>query len=99
MQSKSVRVIATLKAKPEKIHELRALLSSLIEPTRAEAGCLMYELWHNQADDTDFRFIEHWASSEALQNHFDTPHIKTALSQLPDLLVGELDLRQYGLVS
>ena len=40
MSGKSLRVVAHLVAKPDKVTELRDLLASLITPTRAEPGCI-----------------------------------------------------------
>lgn len=98
MPQPMVHLIATLKAKPGRSDELRSLLTALIEPTRAEPGCLMYELWHSKDDENVFKFVEKWSSQEALRAHFDTPHIKSALSRLPDLLAADLDLRHHELV-
>ena len=44
MGQDSLRVIATVKARSEKVDELRALLMGLIAPTRQEPGCITYEL-------------------------------------------------------
>lgn len=98
MSSKSVRVIATVVAKEGKSEDLANLLRSLINPTRAEPGCHRYELWRNRDNSNEFRFVEEWASPEALDTHFGTPHIKNALSRLPEVIVGELDLRKYHLI-
>ncbi|TNF73803.1 MAG: antibiotic biosynthesis monooxygenase, partial [Acidobacteria bacterium] len=44
MASDTLRVVARLVAKPDKVDELRTLLTGLLEPTRAEPGCISYEL-------------------------------------------------------
>lgn len=98
MESGGVRVVATLVAQPGKAEELGSVLRELIEPSNAEHGCRRYELWQNEADEHEFRFIEEWNSEEALAAHFETPHLTTGLSRLPDLLAGELDLRKYKLL-
>jgi quinol monooxygenase YgiN len=43
----TLRVVAHLKARPEKIDETREALMSMIEQTRAEEGCIVYELMQN----------------------------------------------------
>ena len=98
MGSNGVRVVATLVAQAGKVEELGELLRGLIEPTHAEAGCRRYELWQNEADDTEFRFIEEWDSEEALAAHLQTPHLTAGLGRLPELLAGDLDLRKYRLL-
>lgn len=99
MPSSTVRVIATVIARDGKANQLASVLRSLIKPTHEELGCKRYELWQNEANPNEFRFVEEWESPEALDAHFGTPHIKDALSKLPDLIAGELDLRKYRLVA
>lgn len=98
MSGKSLRVVARLVAKPDKVTELRDLLASLITPTRAEPGCIAYELLQNQENPTEFTFVEEWTSGSALDDHFATDHVKDVLSKAPDLLAAELDLRKYDFI-
>lgn len=98
MPSSTVRVIATVIARDGKADQLASLLRSLIKPTREERGCKRYELWQNETNSNEFRFVEEWESPQALDAHFATSHIKDALGKLPDLIAGELDLRKYRLV-
>jgi quinol monooxygenase YgiN len=93
-----VRVVVRLKAKPEKASELRDLLIGLLAPTRQESGCIAYELLQNQEDRTDLVFVEEWRDGAALDAHFETDHIRSALDKLPELLAEELDVRRYMLV-
>lgn len=98
MPEGTLRVVARLKAKPEKASELRALLMGLLAPTRQESGCITYELLQNEEDPTELNFVEEWQDGKALDAHFETDHIRNALARLPDLLAEELDLRRYRLV-
>jgi quinol monooxygenase YgiN len=98
MAEETLKVIAHIRARPEKIEEMRAMLTGLVEPTRAEAGCLRYELLHNTADPTDFTFVEEWRDDSALESHFSTEHIKAALARFQELAAEPLDLRRYRAV-
>jgi quinol monooxygenase YgiN len=98
MPDHSVRVIATFLAQPGKAAALAAHLAQLIEPTRAEEGCLRYELWQSETDVQEFRFVEEWTSADALAAHLQTPHILSGREGLSELLAGELDIRTYRLV-
>ena len=91
----SVRVVARLIAKPDKIEPLKAALLSLIEPTRKEAGCKSYELLVNSADPTDFTFVEEWESAAALDAHMKAPHVGAALSGAADWFGAPPDIRRY----
>lgn len=83
-------VVATMRAKPGKEQEVRALLESLIEPTLAEDGNHTYALHQGAADPAVFIFYENWTSQAHLDAHLGTPHLAAALPQIPDLLDGDL---------
>lgn len=63
MSNQTIRVVARIVAIAEKVDEVRAILMELIEPTCQEEGCIKYELLENQADSTDFTFVEEWSSN------------------------------------
>jgi quinol monooxygenase YgiN len=81
------------------VNELESILSSLVEPTRKEPGCISYTLLQNNQDPTDFTLIEEWQSNTALETHFATKHFKEALVKLPSLIAAEPDIQKYHLVS
>jgi quinol monooxygenase YgiN len=95
----TLRVIARIKARPGKVNELLLVLSSLVEPTRKEPGCVSYRLLQNNQDSTDFVFVEEWQSGAALESHFATKHFKDALVSLPNLIAAEPDIQRYHLVN
>ncbi len=98
MPNNSVRVVARFKALPDKANDVGAVLTTLIEPTRKEAGCVLYELWQNRADETDFTFVEEWESDAALDAHAASPHLKDAAAKLHGLILPAPDVRRYSLV-
>lgn len=98
MAEDTLRVIARVQPRPGKANELLSVLSSLVEPTRKEPGCLSYKLLQNNEDPTDFTLIEEWQSNTALESHFATKHFKDALTKLPNLVAAEPDIRRYHLV-
>lgn len=56
------------------------MLNALVELGRRtreeEPGCLDYAMTPDPADERRIRVYEHWASQQALDEHFTTPHIK-----------------------
>lgn len=99
MTSITVRVVAHLKARPDKIEETREALTALIAPTRGEAGCILYELLQNNADATDFTFYEEWTSNAALDAHLESVHIRTLQSKADELFAAPPDIRRYTLLA
>lgn len=94
----AIRVVAHLTSKPETIDETRAALEGFIEPTRAEAGCIYYELMQNNDDPTDFTFVEEWESNETLNAHLESPHITAFKQRAGDLLSSDPDIRRYTFI-
>ncbi len=94
----NLRVVAHLTAKPDTIELTREVLLGLIEPTRAESGCIMYELHQNAADPTDLTFIEEWTDDAALDAHLQTTHIAEAIEKLSHTLAEPPDIRRYKLI-
>ena len=94
----TVRVVAHITAKPENIDATRELLTTLILPTRIELGCITYQLFQNEADPTDFTFIEEWTSDEDLNSHLQSDHLKQVAAEGANLFAAPPDIRRYKLV-
>jgi len=99
MSTETLRVVAHLIARPDKIDETRDALSALIAPTRAEDGCIVYELMQNAADPTDFTFVEEWSTNAALDAHLQTDHLKLVQAKAEELLAAPPDIRRYTRVA
>lgn len=95
----SLRVVARIKAKPENVAEVRALLLGLVEPTRKESGCITYELLQNRDDPTDFTFIEEWESDAAFAGHRASDHIKALGPKLQSIVVEVPEIRTYSVIT
>jgi quinol monooxygenase YgiN len=93
MSKSTLRVVARLVSQADKVEEFKAILTTLRDPTRKEAGYISYELTQNTADPTDFTFIEEWASQEALDAHMKTAHIADALGKAAPLFASPPDIR------
>lgn len=90
-----LHVTARFVAKPDQIDALHVLLTGLLNPTRAEDGCLRYELLRNQAAPAEFMMVECWRDRAALDTHLATPDLEHAKSQFDALLVEPLDLKLW----
>ncbi len=99
MPNNKLRVVAHITAKADTVQETKEVLTGLIEPTRAEDGCVTYELLQNNNDPTDFTFVEEWSNNEALDAHLNSPHLGSALPRLSDLLAAPPDIRRYTLIA
>jgi len=75
-----LNVVAVLVAKPGAEGIVAAALHDLVVPTRAEAGCLSYEVFTSAVSPQTFVAIERWRSQEDLDAHQLTPHVRAALA-------------------
>lgn len=71
----SLTIVANIKANPDQIDLLRAELEKLVPVTRAEAGCIRYDLHRDNDNPAHFMFYETWESRELWQIHMNAPHL------------------------
>lgn len=90
-----IKVMATLIAKSDKVAETSAALSSLVAPTREEAGCISYELFQSDDDPTEFVTIEEWDDQASIDAHMGSDHIAAALAAAPDILAADPKITNY----
>lgn len=96
MSDQKVHVIAIFVAAAGKEHELEQLLSSLVEPTRREAGCLRYDLMRGLPGESgDFVFVEEWESEAALDAHSQSVHIQEVGPKVAPLLGAPANIGRY----
>ena len=68
-------VIARLKAKDGSEEKLGAMLRALVAPTRAEKGCINYDLHRSHDDLGLFIFYENWETRPLWDDHMKSPHL------------------------
>ena len=79
MDKETAHIVAHVVAREGEEARVLAELEKLIEPTRAEPGCLKYELFVNKEKPGDFVFVEEYASDAAFQAHMDSKYVGAAI--------------------
>lgn len=69
-------IVANIKANPDKIELVKAELIKLIDITRAEEGCINYDLHQDNDNPAHFLFYENWETRELWQTHMNNQHLK-----------------------
>lgn len=92
-------VIAKVRAKPEARAEVERELRALVEPTRAERGCINYDLHVSQQDPNVFLFYENWEDRAALDAHAASPHMNAWREKQPGLLAHGVEISLYEMLS
>ena len=92
-------IIAHLVTKPDKIEETKQFLLALTAATRAEPGCIKYDLHQDDNNPAEFTFYETWADRGAWDKHMQTPHIREVIARAPDLFAADIQVRQMTMIS
>lgn len=84
-------------AKQGKRNELVNLCKGMIDPSRAEAGCIQYSFYQDMLDDHTFFFYEEWKDQESIDAHNGSKHFlefqpvfKTLLQRDPEITIYQL---------
>ena len=64
----------TFIAKEDKVAKLKALLRTMIDASRNETGCLLYNIYQREDDPKVFVVVETWANEEALDGYKRSAH-------------------------
>ena len=87
-----LNVVATIPVKPEAVDQVRAALQTLVAETRAEEGCISYDLYESVAAPGTFVTLERWPDGAALDAHMGTPHVAAAFAAASEALSGEVQI-------
>ena len=71
----NLTIVANIHANADKIELVKRELEKLIPVTRAEEGCIQYDLHQDCEDPAHFMFYENWESRELWQTHMNAPHL------------------------
>jgi quinol monooxygenase YgiN len=86
-------IVANIHANPDQIDLVKAELEKLLPITRAEQGCLQYDLHRDNDNPAHFMFVEKWESRELWQTHINAPHL-AAYMAATDGAVAEFTLNE-----
>ena len=67
----------TFIAKEGSEEKMKALLSAMVIPSKAEKGCLFYEIFQYENDKKRFMAVETWENEAALDGHKASTHYAT----------------------
>ena len=67
-------IVANIKANADKVDLVNAELLKLIDITRAEAGCINYDLHQDNENPAHFLFFENWETRDLWQAHMGGQH-------------------------
>lgn len=81
-------IVAKLDIDPARATELAPLFRKLVEETRKETGCILYDLHRSNADPSVYLFYETWQTRAHWQTHMKTAHIQEFQAATEGMIVG-----------
>ena len=66
----------TFIAKPDSIDKMKELLTAMVKPSKAEDGCLFYDIFQYKEHPEKFMAVETWRDEKALDGHKTSAHYK-----------------------
>ena len=91
-------IVANIHANPDQIDLIKAELEKLVPITRAEEGCIQYELHSDNDNPAHFMFYENRESRELWQTHMNAPHLAACMEATDDA-VAEFTLNEMTQIS
>lgn len=76
MSDENIVLIARLKVKDDAVEEARRAALKIVADSRAEAGCVNYDIHQAIDDPTVFIWHETWIDKSAIDEHFETECFK-----------------------
>jgi quinol monooxygenase YgiN len=89
MHMKDLIIVATITAKEGNEALVKAALERIVPLSRAEAGCLRYDLNVDLGNHASFVMLEAWRDADVLAQHEATPHFQ----ELVNTIGGKADIQ------
>jgi len=94
MTMTTLTIVANIKAKADHVELVKAELEKLISVTRAETGCINYDLHQDNDNPAHFMFYENWQSRELWQAHMNNQHladyVKATEGAVAEFIINEM---------
>ena len=81
---KQLPMVVKFEVKKDKIDFVKSELLKLLEPSRNDEGCVLYELHQDMEDPSIFMFYEIWETEALWKAHDFTPHVMAFKKAIED---------------
>ncbi len=72
-----ITIIARPTVDPQRVDVIKLAMLELVEKTRLEPGCMLYELHQDRTEPNRFVFVENWSDRDLWTQHMNGDAIKT----------------------
>jgi quinol monooxygenase YgiN len=92
MSDTVLTIVARIQAKPGLEDRMKQNLLSLLALTRAESGCITFDLLQDTIDPAVFVLYENWKDQASLDAHFQQPYVKQVLQAYEETLAEPIEV-------
>ncbi len=92
-------IAGTISVPPARLEAFRPHMRAMLEASRAEDGCLVYSYAEDVAEPGLIRVFEAWRDQDALEAHFQMPHLAAWRAVWPEFGVSDRRLIAYEVAS
>lgn len=83
-------IFARFDPKPGAESEVRDILTQVVAPTRAEAGCRSIHIFETVREPTTFFIHSEWEDEAAFEHHCTLPHTEQMVAQAEPLVTNHI---------
>ncbi len=95
MNDQKLTIVARILVKEGKVDLVKSELLKLIDVTRAEEGCINYNLHQDNENENFFLFYENWENRDLWQKHMQNEHLaeylKATDGAVEEFIVNEMN--------
>ena len=82
MSAEQIVLVARMRVRPDAVEKTKAAVLAVVEPSRAEEGCLNYDVHQAIDEPTVFVWHETWVNKAALDAHFAMPYFEALFAEV-----------------
>jgi quinol monooxygenase YgiN len=97
--TEQLSIVAHLTARPGKVEDAKSFLLSLVPKTRAEPGCVDYDMHQDNVDPAKFTFYENWKDRGEWDKHMAMPHLVEFLRRKEELFTSDPEVHLMTMLS
>jgi quinol monooxygenase YgiN len=90
-------VVARARVRTGQAARLLAAVAPFVAASRAEPGCVEYDIYVSATEYEEIASVERWASAAAAEAHLAAAHTATFLAAVADCLAGPPEIRRASL--
>lgn len=99
MIDEKIVLVARLKVRDDAVEEAKKLALGIVADSRAEEGCINYDVHQAIDDPTIFVWHETWKDKAALDAHFEFPYFKEFLAKVSEIAAEEPQITITKMIS